>query len=449
MARGVTVGIFDSGARAHAIWEAYAKDSHVKKGVIAPGNDFIQYTSTKEVVLVKECDLKNPQSIIAVAEEFGLDYVDIAQDDAVASGAGDILRERGFKVICPANNASYLESRKDLARLFMVRNGIPVPPFIICNSADDGRGVIDELYEANPEAELYIKAAGLCAGKGALKAKNREEAHQRIYEMQRFEEAGKIFLIERALKGSEFSYTVITDGLIYRTFKIACDHKLSGTFNEGEQTGGMGANAPITIEDKGVYKDIERYFAQVPIKGMQREDTSFAGILYGGGMLVADPLNPLRVSPFNIEFNARFGDPEAQVILPGVENYFELADAVIRRRLAKVKIIDDRKYRVGIVGASRGYPRDYCSVRGKQIFGLETAMQTEGVKVYGAAIRIEDGKFFAEGGRLFTIVGEGDDINMAIRRAGAAMAGVYIEGNNLFWRTDIGWEDRENFFRRL
>jgi len=198
----------------------------------------------------------------------------------------------------------------------------------------------------------------------------------------------------------------------------------------------MGAVCPALVT-KGLEREIEENLIGKAINGMQEEGNPFKGILYLGGIVVEG-------KPVNIEYNARWGDPEGQAVLPGLgTDYFDLVMACVQGRLGEMPIRQDDKTRVCIVGSSRGYPRDYSQVKGKRIFGLEQAMKTDGVKVYGAGIKIEDGKFYANGGRLFSIVGVGNNVRDARQKALAAMAYIHIEGNNLHYRPDIGWRDAQ------
>jgi phosphoribosylamine---glycine ligase len=200
----------------------------------------------------------------------------------------------------------------------------------------------------------------------------------------------------------------------------------------------MGAVSPAKVTD-GISRQIDEYLISRAINGMAAEKIAYTGILYLGGIVVDG-------RPMNIEYNARWGDPECQVVLPSVEtDYPDLIVACIEGRLKDIEIRQDNKTRVCVVGASRGYPDDYSSALGKRIYGLDDAMKLEGVTVLGAGIEIHDGKFYTAGGRLFNLVAEGNDILDAKSRAYAAMARINIEGNNLHYRTDIGWRDVERF----
>jgi len=434
MEENLTVLVIGSGAREHTISKAYEKSPQVRKIIVAPGNDFIGYKSQKEVIIDKSCGLKNPQSILEIAKKYKPDLVDVAQDDALAGGTVDLLKEKGFRVFGPTKQASRIEWDKRWSRGFMQRHKIPAPQFEYFDSEEPAKTYVKGLYEQEHSKLLYIKATGLCAGKGALKSRSLEEAVTNIGKMKSFGDSGKIFLVEEGLVGEEFSCYAISDGKNYKILKSAQDNKTVFNFDEGDQTGGMGAISPAMVTAP-ISKEIEEQLIAKAINGMNKEGVPFVGVLYLGGIVV-------NGKPMNIEYNARWGDPECQVVLPSIKtDYAEIVLSCLEGRLGKTEIEPDNKTRVCVVGASRGYPNDYKAVKGKRIYGLEKAMAMKGVTVFGAGIDVRDGKFYANGGRLWSIVGEGDNILEARPKAYSAMAHVYIEGNNLHYRTDIGSGD--------
>ena len=439
MAESLTVLIVGGGGREDAISHAYEKSSHVDRIIVAPGNDFIAYERQKEVITDGNCSLKDPKSILKIARKYEPDLVDVAQDDALAMGTVDLLMKE-FDVFGPTKKESRIEWDKEESRKFMKRHKIPAPHFRSFNSDIEGKNYVRKLYQENPTREIYVKATGLTGGKGALKAKNLDEGLKNVEKMKNFGNAGEVFLIEEGLVGEEFSCYAISDGKNYHVFKSAQDNKRAFNFDDGEQTGGMGAISPAMVMEP-ITEEIEEELISRAINGMRKEGNPYTGILYLGGVNV-------NGKPVNIEYNARWGDPECQVVLPPVKtDYLEIVYAAINENMESVKIEQDNKTRICVVGASRGYPGDYSQVKGKRIHGLEKAMMMDGVTVYGAGISIKDGKFYAKGGRLFNVVAEGDTILEAKHRAYSAMAHVNIEGNNLHYRTDIGWRDVERFLK--
>jgi len=442
MTQHLSVMIVGSGAREHTLSNAYESSPQVNIIIVTPGNDFIGYRRQKEVVIDKECSLKDQNSILALARKYKPDLVDVAQDDALAQGTVDLLEENGFLVFGPRRSAARIEWDKRWSREFMQRHGISQPDFRYFNDENLARRYAEELYRENPNRLIYTKATGLCSGKGALKSVNLEQAIRNIGIMKTFPYgAGETFLIEEGLKGEEFSYYAISDGKTCHIFNSAQDNKTVLNFDEGDQTGGMGAVSPAMIT-LPFAEQIEQEMISRAIKGMALEGNHYKGVLYLGGIIVEG-------RPMNIEYNARWGDPECQVVLPSVEtDYVDIVSACLEGRLDKTQIQQDNRTRVCVVGSSRGYPNDYSEVRGKRIYGLEEAMEMDGIRVFGAGIDVEDGKFYANGGRLFSVVGEGKDILEAKQRAYSAMTRISIEGNNLHYRTDIGWRDVERFLKK-
>ena len=441
MQEKLIVLIIGNGSREHAISHAYEKSKHVKKIIVAPGNDFIGYQRKKEVIIEKECLLNNQESLLKIAKKYHPDLIDVAQDNALALGAVDLLQEHGFLVFGPKKAAARIEWDKEWSKNFMKRHQIPSSHFKSFSAEGPAKEYVKEIYSKNPDKLLYIKAAGLCEGKGALKSKTLKEAMGNIERMKTFpNDAGKTFLVEDGLQGEEFSYYIISDGETYTIFKSAQDNKTVFNFDEGDQTGGMGAISPAQATEN-LSQEIEEHLIKKVIRGMAIEKIPYQGILYLGGIIVEG-------KPFAIEYNTRWGDPECQVVLPSLEtDYTEMVMACMQKNLHTIKIAQDKKTRVCVVGASRGYPKDYSQARGKQIYSIQDAMETEDILLFGSGISINNGKFYVNGGRLFSIVSEGSSILEARQKAYAAIAKINIEGNNLHYRTDIGWRDMERFLK--
>ena len=437
---GLSVMIVGSGAREHAISLAYENSPQIERIIVTPGNDFIAFGRKKNVIIYKGCSLKKPETILEIAKKYSPDIIDVAQDDALAAGTVDLLQNHGFKVFGPTKDAARIEWDKGWSREFMKRHNIPHPEFRYFSDEEEARQYVRDIYHKDPSKLLFIKATGLCAGKGALKSENLGQATGNINKMKEFGDAGKIFLVEEGLKGEEFSFYAISDGKSYKLFKSAQDNKTVDDFDKGDQTGGMGAISPARITE-GLEPEIEENMIARLVSGMQEEGHPYKGIIYFGGIA-------LNGKPNTIEYNARWGDPECQVVLPGLKNdYVDLVLASIEGRLDKVSLQQDDKVRVCVVLTSRGYPNDYSEVKGKRIFGIESTMKMPGVTIFGAGINMNDGKFYANGGRLLSVVAEGNNILEARERAYSAAAKINIEGNNKHLRNDIGWRDVERFLK--
>lgn len=434
-----TVLIVGGGGRESAFVDKYAQSRHVKKIIAIPGNDLMQESTNKPVQTYQQLKTTSVKEILEICDEEKVSLVDVAQDNAVGSGLVDKLTQKGIPVVGPTRNAGQIEWDKAWAREFGERHKLPQPSFKICFSEKEGINYL----KSQTDQPWFVKAAYLAEGKGALPAKNNKEAIEKIKEMRRFEKAGEVFLLEKWLKGDddfaeEFSTFIFSDGEHYQIIGSAQDHKRVNNFDEGENTGGMGCSTPPLVLTSEIKNDIKKIFDKT-ISGLRSEERPYKGVLYLGGMVIRQK-NKLK--PYVIEFNARWGDPEAQVILPGLKNdLFEISMAIAKGNISNLKIKTDGKARVVVAGASKGYPRDYQAAKGKRIYGLDEAREIDGVRVYGAGIKKENGKYYAQGGRLFYIVGEGKTVIEARRKAYEAMSLVYIEGNNLHFRTDIGWRD--------
>src|SRR4030042_795655 len=228
--------------------------------------------------------------------------------------------------------------------------------------------------------DALIKASGLAAGKGAIFTQNKKQALEAITQMAGFGDAGKTFLIEECLQGEEFSSFAIVDGKDFLILGHAQDHKKVFDGDLGPNTGGMGCSSPPLVITPKIEKQIRLIFKKTA-EGLAAIDRPYRGILYLGGMI--DSKGKIWV----IEFNARWGDPEAQVIVPGIKNdFYQLSNDVISGNIKKIKIKKDNLYRVAVTAASQGYPSDYSKVTGKKIFGLDKILQNKRVKIFGAGV---------------------------------------------------------------
>ena len=355
--------------------------------------------------------------------------MDVAQDAPVAAGLVDELKKASIAAFGPTKEAGKIEWDKAWAREFMKQHDIPSPEFHVFDSIEDGVHYI----EVQPQCSWFVKASGLAEGKGALPAKNNAQAIDAIRELTKFGTAAYTYLLEEWLDGEEFSAFAICDGKNFKMLGYAQDHKRVYDGDLGGNTGGMGCVSPPLAITPEIEKQTEEIIKKT-ISGLAEQGTPYIGILYLGAM-ITKMLTYDKI--FVIEFNARWGDPEAETIIPGIQNdYYELVSSALGGNILDIKT--DGKTRVSVAGCSKGYPKDYSAVKGKEIFGLE---KLENVILYKAGIKKADERYFANGGRLFYIVGEGNDIMEARQRAYDAMAKVSVDGLNLHFRTDIGWRD--------
>jgi len=434
--------IIGAGGREHALAVVYSKSKKVKMVFVAPGNDLISFKNPKIKTIPEISTLDFPE-IIDFCKKQKIDLVDVACDDPLAGGLVDILKEKNINVFGPSKKASEIEWNKVWARDFMKKYHLPTPVFKSFSNEEDAIKYVKKI----PNKTLYIKAAGLATGKGAIRAETKEEAVLAIKKMKDFGKAGKTFVIEECVEGKEFSFFIVTDGKNYKVVKAAQDHKTVYEKNKGPNTGGMGCVSPVKSITPLIIRKIEKEIIKPFIIGMQKEKRGYQGILYLGGMLTyssgkagSGQADGVKI----IEFNARWGDPEAEVILPSIKtDYFKIALAVINGTIDKLKIEIDNKTRISVAGCSAGYPNDYSRVKGKEIFRLDELTSNNSVKIFGAGIKIKNNKFLANGGRIFHLVSEGKNIIDARKKAYQELSSIYIEGNNLHYRTDIGWQEME------
>ena len=433
--------IVGSGAREHALALSYLEDTNVSQVLVTPGNDgMVEDTINLKhlnITINKSSSLKNPDSFLAVAREYKPDLVDVAQDDALAAGTVDLLQRNGFNVFGPSKLASQIEWDKQWSRDFMTRHGIPIPEYMSFTSMEDGLKY--GIEQIKLRRGVFFKAAGLYAGKGVIPAFNEEEANRAISEIGKMGEASKVFLVEEAIKGEEFSYYAMVDGQNFKCFKSSQDNKRVYNRDQGPNTGGMGANSPALVT-KGLEKRIEEDIIAKAVNGLAEEGRPYKGILYLGGMVCED--GKIKV----VEFNSRWGDPECHVIMPGIRtSYYDLVSAAIAGKINEHPLEEDDLSRICIIGASSGYPGEYP--KGKRI-RIDGKMP-EGVHLLSAGIKVTDGKLYTNGGRVFSVVAEGKDAIEARTKALQGMAYCSIEDNGLHYRTDVAWRDVQRIQKLL
>ena len=424
-----TVLVIDGGGRGAALVDKYAQSKQVGKILVVPGNDLMQINTKKPVLTFPDLKTTSVKEILEICKKEKVDLVDVAQDNAVEVGLVDRLMKIGISAFGPTRKAGQIEWDKAWARKFIQKYQILNPKFQIFKSEKEGIK-FSKMY---PNNRWFVKTAGLAEGKGVIPAENIDETIMAIKQMQKFGTSGETFLLEEWLIGEEFSAFAICDGEDFKVIGFAQDHKRINDGDRGPNTGGMGCVSNPLVVNKYVKKQVENIF-QKTIDGLRKEARPYKGILYLGGIVVEG-----RV--FIIEFNARWGDPEAEVLIPAMQNdFFDLANAVISGKLKNFKIRIDKKVRVAVAATAKGYPADYRAVKGKKVLGIDMARET-GVKVYGAGIKKIGADYVVNGGRVLYAVGEGDNVVEAREKAYEAIALINIEGDNLHYRKDIGWRD--------
>ena len=415
--------VIGSGAREHALVGRLAADPGLDGLTCAPGNPGIG-----RIAPITPVDLSSPGDLLALAERERADLTVIGPELPLSLGVSDRFMAAGRQICGPTAAAARLESSKGFAKAFMARHRIPTARFHVAASLDDALRVVRSGEFGMP---IVLKADGLAAGKGvviAVDLATAEEALVAAMRDRRFGAAGDTVVIEECLAGPEVSFFVLCDGTRALPIGSAQDHKRIFDEDLGPNTGGMGAFAPSPLCDAALSTRVMREVVNPVIAGMAAEGHPFRGFLYVGLMLTAD-------GPKVIEFNARLGDPETQVILPLIgEPLAPLLLAAARGQLrdAACRLGSDRA--VGVVLASRGYPDS--SESGQPITGIEQAEAIPGVSVYHAGTAIRDGQLVTAGGRVLTVVGRGRDFSEAISRAYAGVAPVRFDG--MQFRRDIG-----------
>ncbi|MEW6321592.1 MAG: phosphoribosylamine--glycine ligase [Acidobacteriota bacterium] len=416
--------VIGAGAREHALARLLVREPGVDLVLAAPGNAGIARD-----VDTRPVDAANPDAVLALADEARIDLTVIGPEAPLAAGVADLFRARGRRLVGPTRAAARLETSKAFAKDFMARHGVPTARYHVARDADEALRVVraGALGEA-----VVVKADGLAAGKGVVVAEDRAGAETAIRTAmidRAFGGAGETVVVEERLTGPEVSFFVLAAGSSYVVLPGAQDHKRIFDDDRGPNTGGMGAFAPSPLVDAALGARIVREIVDPVLAGMAAEGTPFTGFLYCGLMLTAE-------GPKVIEFNARFGDPEAQVVLPLIDEPLApllWAAAAGELTSGACRVSPDRQ--VGVVLASRGYPGHVET--GHPIGGLDrVAQECPDVQVFHAGVADRGGRLVTAGGRVLTVVGRGADFQTAIARAYDAVSRISFEG--MQFRRDIG-----------
>jgi phosphoribosylamine--glycine ligase len=414
-----------SGGREHALAWKLAQSPRLDSLLVAPGNaGTARLKSPRARIANVAIRTEDKAGLVQFATREKIDLAVVGPEAPLADGLADDLRAAGIPAFGPSQAAAQIEASKPFAKAFMARHGIPTARFAVFQSLDPA---LAHLRAA--EYPVVIKASGLTAGKGVIVPRDAEEAEaalRRMMEAREFGAAGDEVVIEERLEGPEVSLFAFTDGTTTRITLPAQDHKRVFDGDRGPNTGGMGAYAPVPVCPPAIVEEVRRTILQPAIDGLRAEGRPFAGILYGGLMLTA-------AGPMVIEFNCRFGDPEAQVILPLLDSdLLPIALACATGALAG----EDVRWKAGAAAcvaiASGGYPGKYAT--GLPISGLEENRPNS--FVFHAGTREQDGCVVTAGGRVLCVTGWGGDIPQAIQSAYAAVEPIRFEG--MHFRKDIG-----------
>lgn len=414
--------IVGSGGREHAIAWSVAKSPKADKIYCAPGNagiaEFAECVSIGAMEFDKLADF---------AEEKEIDLTIIGMDDPLVGGVVDVFEKRGLKVFGPRKNAAVLEGSKAFSKDLMKKYKIPTAGY---ENFDDSEKALEYL-RIEAKFPIVLKADGLALGKGVLICQDLAQAEagvKEIMEDKKFGTAGNTMVIEEFMTGREVSVLSFVDGKTIRTMTSAQDHKRAMDGDQGLNTGGMGTFSPSPFYTKEVDEFCQKYIYQPTVDAMASEGRPFKGIIFFGLMLTAE-------GPKVLEYNARFGDPEAQVVLPRMKtDIIDVMEACVNGTLDQMELEFEENAAVCVVLASEGYPVKY--EKGIPMTGFENFKDKDGYYCFHAGTKFQDGGIVTNGGRVVGITAKGKDLKEA--RKNAYEATEWIQFANKYMRHDIG-----------
>ncbi|RRR51590.1 phosphoribosylamine--glycine ligase [Streptococcus suis] len=411
--------VIGSGGREHAIAKKLLESKQVEQVFVAPGNDGM----TLDGIELVNIGISEHSALINFAKEHDIAWTFVGPDDALAAGIVDDFEQAGLKAFGPSRLAAELEWSKDFAKQIMVKYGIPTAAFGTFSNFEEAKAYIEE-----QGAPIVVKADGLALGKGVVVAETVEQAVDAAREMlldNKFGDSGARVVIEEFLAGEEFSLFALVNGDQFYILPTAQDHKRAFDGDQGPNTGGMGAYAPVPHLPQNVVDTAVDTIVKPILEGMIAEGRSYLGVLYAG-LILTDQ------GPKVIEFNARFGDPETQIILPRLTSDFaQNIDDILHRRPTELTWLDS-DVTLGVVVASNGYPLDYEK-------GMVLPAKTEGdITTYYAGSRFAENSraLLSNGGRVYMLVTTADTVQEAQEKIYSELKNQDTTG--LFYRTDIG-----------
>ena len=414
--------IVGSGGREHAIAWAVARSPKVDKIYCAPGNAGISEYAECVSIGAMEFD-----RLAEFAEEKGIDLTIIGMDDPLVGGIVDVFESKDLRVFGPRKNAAILEGSKAFSKELMQKYGIPTAGYKTVHSAEEAREALK-----TTSFPVVLKADGLALGKGVLICNTPEEAEAGVVEImedKKFGSAGDQMVIEEFMTGREVSVLSFCDGKTIRPMTSAQDHKRAGDGDTGLNTGGMGTFSPSPFYTEEVDAFCREHIYQKTVDAMRAEGRPFVGIIFFGLMITAD-------GPKVLEYNCRFGDPEAQVVIPRMKNdMIEVMEACVDGKLDEVELSFEDNACVCVVLASEGYPVSYQ--KGYPIRGLENFKGCDDKFVFHAGTKFDaEGNYVTNGGRVLGVTAKGKTLVEA--RANAYKATELVQFDNKYMRHDIG-----------
>ena len=413
--------IIGSGGREHAIATCVAKSKRVDKIYCAPGNAGIARLAECVDISVMDFDKQ-----VAFAKENAIDFVIVGPDDPLVAGCVDAFEAAGIKTFGPRANAAIIEGSKAFSKDLMKKYDIPTAGYENFDNAEEALA-----YLETASFPIVLKADGLALGKGVLICENLEEAKAGVKEImldKHFGDAGNRMVIEEFMTGREVSVLAFCDGTNIKTMTSAQDHKRAKDGDQGLNTGGMGTFSPSPFYTEDIAAFCQKEVYEKTMAAMKAEGRDFVGVLFTGLMLT-------EKGPKVLEFNARFGDPEAQVVLPRMKNdIIDVMEACVDGRLDEIDLQFEDNAAVCVVLASDGYPVSY--EKGFPISGLELFDDKDGYYVFHAGTKFDGDNIVTNGGRVLGVTAKGTDLKTA--RANAYEASKWINFDNKYMRNDIG-----------
>lgn len=411
--------VVGGGGREHALIWKIAQNPRAEKIYCAPGNGGISQLA--ECVDIAATDI---EAMVAFAKEKAIDFVVVAPDDPLALGMVDAMEAAGIRAFGPNKAAAIIEASKAYSKELMKKYHIPTAEYEIFSDYNAAKEYVETC-----KIPVVLKADGLALGKGVLICMTREEARaglKTIMEDKAFGSAGNTVVIEEFLEGPEVSVLTFCDGTTILPMESAQDHKRALDNDEGTNTGGMGTFCPTPKYSAEMRRRVEEEIIVPTMHALNKEGRKFKGVIFFGLMLTKD-------GPKLLEYNARFGDPEAQSVLFRMKNdLLTILEAVVDERLNEIQLEWEPGAAVCVVMASGGYPGSY--EKGKEITGL--GQVDEDVMVFHAGTKLEDGKFRTAGGRVLGVTARGRDMEEAREKAYANVKKIHFDGAH--YRTDIG-----------
>ena len=414
--------VVGGGGREHTIIETLSRSPRCGKLYAAPGNGGISRLA--ECLPIKATDI---DGVVKAAKEKKVDLVFVAPDDPLVLGMVDRLEAEGIRAFGPRANAAIIEGSKVFSKDLMKKYGIPTAAYEVFTDSDEAIAYI----KAQNKYPTVVKAEGLALGKGVIIAQNFDEAADAVRSImcdRVFGEAGGRVVIEEFLSGQEISVLAFTDGKTVKPMVSAQDHKRAYDNDMGPNTGGMGTFSPSRIYAPEIAEICMKEIFEPTVKAMAAEGRPFKGVLYFGLMLAGGKV-------YVIEYNARFGDPETQVVLPRLKtDLIDIIDAVIDEKLSEITVEWADNAAVCVVLASGGYPVKY--EKGYEISGTDSFEGDDSIRVYHAGTECRDGKFYTSGGRVIGVTALDEDLDSAIKRSYSAVEKITFK--DMHYRKDIG-----------